>query len=1118
MGGGGPGQGAIPAPNLRADRAMPATALLTVLSLAVAAAATLSVALGQSEPSIALTGGADNGAYFSVSPGFNLVGVEVSAEAGSPVQRFTARADGDGSTTAFDLTDGLAVTFEGDTPVTDETPSGDVDGTNSRFTSLQAVGDSGIADPNAGHDGYVAKEDIVVTIDGTTLPLEQYGTIPDSKTGLLTVQLLTDSPPATGSAIRFTYKAPIFDISDPGATPISSLVSATDGATTFAAESIDAARGILTLDGAPAEGDRNVVMTFETGELGRITGVAASTETARGTGETRRFSVFESPGGSGRYPLKVGLVTAEGLRVVRARVTAPDRTVGEILAALYVAGQGGLAARLAELRDSLGLTDEDAAHTFIVRLLPVSDGDTLFVSYGPAGASAMIDLTPPTLQALSPSEGSFVTSATADLRARAVDEGAGVDLSRLGTADSAALMTVDGAVLGGIGGGLGAVSEGGGAVTFAASVPASDRVVSWSMDVSDRVGNRIVAESPGGASSPFTFIVDRTPPVMVDASTGLFYNGALRSEVGPEPGAVRIEFDGGVVAGPDGSSPGAPLDSATVSAGDFLVDGAVPLAAAARGRFVYLRTGDTRTDDTPLVEVAGPIADTAGNIVPTGASIRASDATGPTMTLAVERGGERTNRAVRVVTQASERLAAAPRFSVDNGAIVEGPVQEGSGIWSVLVAGYEDGPVTVAVEASDIAGNVMRRTGEDVSARANESGTAFSVSRRLAAGESGALILTVDSDPARGPTAGPLDVTLAEDAPGRGQITLAESERPPTEGDVVTASYAFAATVSFTWDVTPPSASLDPLGEGSPPRAVTVEGPIWLRLDYGEPVTLTYASFDGAERTHDVYTADDRVFVLAVEQLTLGEHTLHARATDAAGNEGQMQAFIIEAVPGPMFDLRLQPGWNLISLPARPVSPAPSALFANTTVEAVVRFDSDEGLTVSTATSGVWAGEVAELVEGEAYWVYARRFETATVPLAGSRSPLVFTTQRLREGVNYLGVVVGNVGNAVVGVEPSPVKASDYLNSVAGKWERIVRFDPDPSRGFESLTPSMRGWSGIDPAGPDGKMGFGPDGIADTDDDVLSEQADNVPRAEPVLEPGRGYIVIMKEADDLFLV
>ena len=334
----------------------------------------------------------------------------------------------------------------------------------------------------------------------------------------------------------------------------------------------------------------------------------------------------------------------------------------------------------------------------------------------------------------------------------------------------------------------------------------------------------------------------------------------------------------------------------------------------------------------------------------------------------------------------------------------------------------------------------------------------------------------------------------------------------------MTASYAFVATVSFTWDVTPPSATLDPPAEGSPSRAVTVEGPIWLRLDYGEPVTLTLASFDGAERTHDVYTADGRVFILAVDHLTLGDHTLHVRATDAAGNEGEIQEFIIEAVPGPTFDLLLQPGWNLISLPARPVSPAPSALFANTTVEVVVRFDPAVGLKASTATGGLWTGEVAELVEGEAYWVYARRFETATVPLAGSRSPLIFTAQRLREGVNYLGVVTGNVGNAVVGVEPAPVKASDYLESVAGKWERIVRFDPDPARGFESLTPSMRGWNGIDPAGPDGEMGFGPDGIAGTDDDVASEQADNVPRAEPILEPGRGYIVIMKEAADLFLV
>ena len=370
-------------------------------------------------------------------------------------------------------------------------------------------------------------------------------------------------------------------------------------------------------------------MTFETGELGRIVGVAVSTETARSSGETRRYSVIESPAGSGRYPFNVGLVTAADLRAVRDRITAPERTVGELLGDLYVAGEGGLAARLTELRDELGLTDDDDAGTLVDRLVPTADGDTLFVGYGSAGASATIDLAPPTLQALSPAEGSFVTSATAELRATATDAGAGVDLSGLGTAESAALMTVDGVVLGGVGGGLGAMAESGGAVTFTASVPASDRVVSWSMDVGDRVGNRISAESTGAAGAPFTFIVDRTPPVMTSASTGLFYDAALRSEVGPEVGAVRIEFDGGVVAGLDGSAPGAPLDPATVSAEDFLVDGAAPLAAAARGPYVYLRTADTRTDDTPLVEVAGPVADTAGNAMPVGASIRASDATGP---------------------------------------------------------------------------------------------------------------------------------------------------------------------------------------------------------------------------------------------------------------------------------------------------------------------------------------------------------------------------------------------------------------------------------------------------------------------------------------------------------
>ena len=118
-------------------------------------------AFGQSAVSVQLTGGVDGGAYFSVNSGFNVVGVEVAAGAGSPVQRFTARADGDGANTVFDLTDALAVTFEGDILVSDETPTGAVDGVNRLFTPLQTMGDSGIAHDNL-PDGYWAREDIVV--------------------------------------------------------------------------------------------------------------------------------------------------------------------------------------------------------------------------------------------------------------------------------------------------------------------------------------------------------------------------------------------------------------------------------------------------------------------------------------------------------------------------------------------------------------------------------------------------------------------------------------------------------------------------------------------------------------------------------------------------------------------------------------------------------------------------------------------------------------------------------------------------------------------------------------------------------------------------------------------
>ena len=77
------------------------------------------------------------------------------------------------------------------------------------------MGDSGIAHDNL-PDGYWAREDIVVSIDGAALPLAQYAILPDYEAGTVMVQVQTDPSPAAGADIRFTYKTPIFDIHDPG--------------------------------------------------------------------------------------------------------------------------------------------------------------------------------------------------------------------------------------------------------------------------------------------------------------------------------------------------------------------------------------------------------------------------------------------------------------------------------------------------------------------------------------------------------------------------------------------------------------------------------------------------------------------------------------------------------------------------------------------------------------------------------------------------------------------------------------------------------------------------------------------------------------------------------------
>ena len=102
--------------------------------------------------------------------------VRVAGVDGGAAQALTARFDGDGVTDVFSLTNLATSAIEGETMVVDETPAGSVDGTNRDFTTIQAVGDSNVAEATA-VDGFVDDRDVAVAVNGVTLDLSDYGIV-----------------------------------------------------------------------------------------------------------------------------------------------------------------------------------------------------------------------------------------------------------------------------------------------------------------------------------------------------------------------------------------------------------------------------------------------------------------------------------------------------------------------------------------------------------------------------------------------------------------------------------------------------------------------------------------------------------------------------------------------------------------------------------------------------------------------------------------------------------------------------------------------------------------------------------------------------------------------------
>ena len=130
-----------------------------------------------------------------------------------------------------------------------------------------------------------------------------------------------------------------------------------------------------------------------------------------------------------------------------------------------------------------------------------------------------------------------------------------------------------------------------------------------------------------------------------------------------------------------------------------------------------------------------------------------------------------------------------------------------------------------------------------------------------------------------------------------------------------------------------------------------------LRVDSHRAVTLTALAINGEDRLAGAVRVDAWTYVLAVTGLEIGEYTITYAAMDDVGNEvdeddAEEDFEVLERQP---YEIKLNPGWNLISVPATrstPPSAASSALTSRPTPCSATRVASGSPPSGTTTAAG----------------------------------------------------------------------------------------------------------------------------------------------------------------------
>lgn len=700
--------------------------------------------------------------------------------------------------------------------------------------------------------------------------------------------------------------------------------------------------------------------------------------------------------------------------------------------------------------------------TGAIKRVFVNDGATLTVNYAdgsPAAtitANAYIDLSAPTITKVSPSA-DYLNSTAPKLEVH-IEDAAVVGGNSAGLETSSDVVTSTMYIQGPSAGsgtaqtanlglvGPTALKVNNAKVSLLRQLAAqSEGKTQWWVTATDAVGNTVVitgddAVSGGGAGtttpvSPFVYTIDTAAPTIVAAEvkTGGKLNadaddsvtdGNLEADTTATT-SLSIGFDLGGAASPNR----APLDAATISAGDFTVAGAT-VSAAALGNDASGNVGEVilltlssalATDATPSVTVSGSVKDTAGNSVSTSAdAVTAIDALAPVITIlcgASACSSAATNATVTVDIVSSEAAGT--------------PTVRGyyTGDTDANTAGTQFGSLSAAALTSSVSTLSTTHWTVDIAA---------STLAAVGSGKETGIYVALTDAASNAATSGVVDTGIDTDADG-----AVDAGGQLFEFDVVLNN-----GINPTFTIRPESAS-GKTDSTTPFIEVTFTGEAseYVNDSHGAVSVTSAAIVDSSDVSTDVLaniklkTGETNDYILAAAGLGLatGTYTLKVTASDDAGNIGSAAGatdatsydYAFEIIARPAWTKSLIPGMNLVSVPGTPASAAVNDVFSDAAISLVATFDpASSGASWQSAqrnaSSGNLEGNLSAIKAGQAYFVQASGFVTVSVDIPKAGFLQLPDTVSLNKGWNLVPII--DVGTSA---EETGIDFDTYFNSVS---------------------------------------------------------------------------------------